>query len=77
MNGLFRVYLLKIEFLFFSFPKVKGCVMDSKGNMKWVVAGEWDNKIEIAPVISSNGTSDNPVIKTGPYTLAWLRKMPA
>ena len=50
--------------------------MDGKNNMKWVVAGEWDNKIEIAPVISSNGTSDNPVIKTGPYTLAWLRKMP-
>lgn len=50
--------------------------MDSKGNMRWVVAGEWDNKIEIAPVISSNGSPDNPVIKTGPYTLAWLRKMP-
>lgn len=50
--------------------------MDSKGNMKWVVAGEWDSKIEIAPVISSSGSSDNPVIKTGPYTLAWLRKMP-
>lgn len=50
--------------------------MDSAGNMKWVVNGEWDNQIEIAPVISSSGGADNPVIKTGPYTVAWKRKMP-
>ena len=48
--------------------------MDKKGNMKWVVNGEWDNKIEIAPVISASNNC--AVVKTGPYILAWERKMP-
>ncbi|KAJ9599602.1 hypothetical protein L9F63_009919, partial [Diploptera punctata] len=56
---------------------VKGCVMDSDGNVKWVVNGTWDNKIDIAPVISTERASpDNPVFKTGPYTCAWKRKYP-
>ncbi|PSN47433.1 Oxysterol-binding protein 1 [Blattella germanica] len=57
--------------------KVKGCVMDRDGNVKWVVNGTWDNKIDIAAVISTERASpDNPVFKTGPYTCAWKRKLP-
>ncbi|XP_065337834.1 oxysterol-binding protein 1 isoform X3 [Cloeon dipterum] len=54
--------------------KVKGCVMDKNGSVKWVVQGTWDNKIEIAEVISSQGNSENPVFKTGPYKVAWKRR---
>ncbi|GLH12867.1 Oxysterol-binding protein 1 [Gryllus bimaculatus] len=56
--------------------KVKGCVMDQDGNVKWVVNGTWDNRIEIAPVISTSGSPENPVFKTGPYTLVWKRRFP-
>ncbi|KDR07319.1 oxysterol-binding protein 1 isoform X2 [Zootermopsis nevadensis] len=57
--------------------KVKGCVMDSDGNVRWVVSGMWDNKIDIAPVISTErASSDNPVFKTGAYTTVWKRKSP-
>ncbi|KAK6640657.1 hypothetical protein RUM44_012354 [Polyplax serrata] len=75
-----KCHLKYIPYSYFSKDsqrKVKGCVMDSKGDMKWVVNGEWDNKIEIAPVISSSGSPDNPVIKTGPYVVAWERKLPS
>ncbi|XP_076177455.1 oxysterol binding protein isoform X4 [Ptiloglossa arizonensis] len=57
--------------------KVKGIVMNSNNEVKWVVQGTWDTKIEIAPVISTSGTLDNQVYKTGPYILAWKRRMPA
>ncbi|XP_046980953.1 oxysterol-binding protein 1 isoform X1 [Schistocerca americana] len=56
--------------------KVKGCVMDQDGNVKWIVSGTWDNKIEIAPVTGSQGSLENPVFKTGPYQLVWKRRMP-
>ncbi|XP_067015224.1 oxysterol-binding protein 1 isoform X2 [Anabrus simplex] len=56
--------------------KVKGCVMDADGNVKWVVSGTWDNRIEIAPVISSQGSPENPIFTTGPYTLVWKRRFP-
>ncbi|XP_033210277.1 oxysterol-binding protein 1 isoform X2 [Belonocnema kinseyi] len=57
--------------------KVKGVVMNSNTKeVKWVVQGTWDTKIEIAPVISTSGTPDNPVYKTGPYVLAWKRRLP-
>lgn len=51
--------------------KVNGCVMDKEGCVRWVVNGTWDTKIEIAPVIGTEGTKDNPVYKTGHYTTAW------
>lgn len=56
--------------------KVKGCVMDKDGKVSWIINGNWDSKIEIAPVISIEGTADNPVYKTGPYTIAWERQPP-
>ncbi|KAG7206042.1 hypothetical protein KM043_003443 [Ampulex compressa] len=51
-------------------------VMNSNKEVKWVVQGTWDSKIEIAPVISTSGTPDNPVYKTGAYIPAWKRRMP-
>lgn len=50
--------------------------MNSAKDVKWVVQGTWDSKIEIAPVLSTSGTPDNPVYKTGPYSSAWKRRMP-
>lgn len=56
---------------------VKGVVMNSNNEVKWVVQGTWDSKIEIAPVISTSGAPDNQVYKTGPHILAWKRRMPS
>jgi hypothetical protein len=72
-DALFDILFLIYAFVF----QVKGCVMDSDGNVRWVVSGTWDNKIDIAPVISTErGSPDNPVFKTGPYKTAWKRKSP-
>ncbi|KAM0736847.1 Oxysterol-binding protein 1 [Formica fusca] len=74
-----KCHLKYIPYSYFSRDsqrKVKGIVMNSNKEVKWVVQGTWDSKIEIAPVISSSGTPDNPVYKTGPYILAWKRRMP-
>ncbi|XP_034237415.1 oxysterol-binding protein 1 isoform X2 [Thrips palmi] len=56
--------------------KVKGCVMDKDEQVKWVVTGTWDEKVEIAPVTSVEGDRSNPVYRTGPYITAWLRRHP-
>ncbi|KAK5638430.1 hypothetical protein RI129_012725 [Pyrocoelia pectoralis] len=57
--------------------RVKGAVMDSLKNVKWIINGTWDDKVEIAPVIGSSNSLENPVYQTGPATLAWKRRMPA
>jgi hypothetical protein len=73
VNALSDVSSLIYAFVF----QVKGCVMDRDGNVRWVVSGTWDNKIDIAPVISTERANpDNPVYKTGPYKTAWKRKSP-
>lgn len=56
--------------------KVKGCVMDKDEQVKWVVTGTWDEKVEIAPVTSVEGDRSNPVYRTGAYITAWLRRHP-
>jgi hypothetical protein len=57
--------------------QVKGSVMDSDGNVRWVVSGTWGNKIDIAPIISTERDSTNkPDLKTGVYTTVWIRKNP-
>ncbi|XP_044002352.1 oxysterol-binding protein 1 isoform X2 [Aphidius gifuensis] len=74
-----RCHLKYIPYSYFardSQRKVKGVVMNANKEVKWVVQGTWDNKIEIAPVISTSGSADNPVYKTGPYVLAWIRRPP-
>ncbi|XP_058806394.1 oxysterol-binding protein 1 isoform X3 [Phymastichus coffea] len=74
-----KCHLKYIPYSYFSRDsqrKVKGVVMNSNKEVKWVVQGNWDAKIEVAPVISTSGTPDNPVYKTGPYTLVWKRRMP-
>lgn len=56
--------------------KVKGVIMNQEGQVKWVLSGTWDNKIEIAHVISTSGSADSPVYKTGNYKTVWVRRMP-
>lgn len=51
--------------------------MDKDENVKWIVTGTWDEKVEIAPVTSVEGDSNNPVYRTGPYIVAWQRRHPA
>uniref|UniRef100_A0A1Q3F391 Oxysterol-binding protein n=2 Tax=Culex TaxID=53527 RepID=A0A1Q3F391_CULTA len=57
--------------------RVKGVVMDNASQVKWVINGTWDSKIEIAPVTSTSGSAENPVFKTGNYKTAWNRRLPA
>ncbi|XP_053671044.1 oxysterol-binding protein 1 [Anopheles nili] len=56
--------------------RVKGVVMDNSNQVKWVINGTWDSKIEIAPVTSTSGSTENPVYKTGNYKTAWTRRLP-
>ncbi|XP_058829798.1 oxysterol-binding protein 1 isoform X2 [Topomyia yanbarensis] len=56
--------------------RVKGVVMDNASQVKWVINGTWDSKIEIAPVTSTSGSAENPVFKTGNYKTAWSRRLP-
>ncbi|KAH8365054.1 hypothetical protein KR200_009801 [Drosophila serrata] len=53
---------------------VKGVVMNPNNEVKWVVRGTWDAKIEIAPVLKTTGTSSNPTYTTGDFKLAWRRR---
>lgn len=57
--------------------RVKGAVVSAAGEVKWVLNGTWDNRMEIAHVLSTNGSKDNPVYKTGNYKLVWQRNKPA
>lgn len=56
--------------------RVKGAVVNTAGEVKWVLNGTWDNRMEIAHVLSTNGSKDNPVYKTGNYKSVWLRRQP-
>lgn len=76
----YKCHLKFIPYSYFSKDsqrKVKGVVMDPDGQVKWVVNGNWDSKMEIAPVLSSTGTGENSVYKTGTFKTIWLRRMPA
>ncbi|XP_055847103.1 oxysterol-binding protein 1 isoform X2 [Episyrphus balteatus] len=56
--------------------KVKGIIMNEENEVKWVLRGIWDNKIEIASVISTSGSAESPVYKTGSYRTIWTRRPP-
>lgn len=56
--------------------RVKGVIMNAANQVKWVLNGTWDNKIEIAPVISTSGSPESPVYKTGTYKNVWTRRLP-
>lgn len=51
--------------------KVTGCVLDKSGSTQWLIQGYWDSFIEIAPVISKEGTTKNPTLITGPFQKIW------
>lgn len=74
-----KCHLKYIPYSYFSKDsqrKVKGVVMNRDGIAKWVINGNWDNKVEIAPVTSVSGSEDSPVYKTGNYKSIWTRRMP-
>ncbi|XP_063695797.1 oxysterol-binding protein 1 isoform X2 [Culicoides brevitarsis] len=56
--------------------RVKGVVMDRSNQVKWVLNGTWDTKMELAPVTSTSGSIENPVYKTGNYKTIWTRRLP-
>lgn len=76
----YKCHLKYIPYSYFSKDsqrKVKGVVQNPDGEAKWVVSGNWDSKMECAPVLSSTGTGENSVHKTGNYKTIWVRRMPA
>jgi hypothetical protein len=56
--------------------RVKGIVMNPSQQVKWVLNGTWDSKMELAPVTSTSGSAENPVYHTGNYKTIWTRRMP-
>lgn len=56
--------------------RIKGVVMDPVKQVKWVLNGTWDNKMEVAAVTSTSGSPENPVYKTGNYKTIWQRRLP-
>lgn len=74
-----KCHLTYIPYSYFSRDpqrRVKGLIMNEKNETKWVLNGIWDNKIEIAPVISTSGSENSPVYKTGSYNIIWARRLP-
>ncbi|XP_068158031.1 oxysterol-binding protein 1 [Drosophila tropicalis] len=53
---------------------VKGVVMNGNNEVKWVVRGTWDSKIEIAPVLQTSGSPESRTYTTGEYKVAWRRR---
>lgn len=51
--------------------QVKGVVIDAEGEVKWIINGTWDNKVEIAPLNKVDGSW-----QPGPFTLVWQRVLP-
>ncbi|ALC46440.1 Osbp, partial [Drosophila busckii] len=53
---------------------VKGIVMNRNNEVKWVVRGTWDDKIEIAPVLQTTGPKESPTYTTGEFKIGWQRR---
>jgi hypothetical protein len=51
--------------------------MDKEKQVKWVLNGTWDNKMELASVTSTSGSAENPVYRTSNYKTIWQRQMPS
>lgn len=74
-----RCHLTYVPYSYFSREtqrRVKGLIMNEKNEVKWVLNGVWDKEIEIAPVISTSGSENSPVYKTGAYNVIWTRRLP-
>lgn len=54
---------------------VKGTILDSKGDIKWVIKGTWDEQVEAAKVIRvSTDSRGKQIIDTGPPEVLWKRR---
>lgn len=74
-----KCHLKYIPYSYFSRDsqrRVKGYVMNSDHEVKYILQGTWDAQIEFGPVISTSGTPDNPVYNAGPFMVAWERNIP-
>lgn len=77
-----RGYKCHLKYLPYSYftrdtqRRIKGVVMDPQKQVKWVLNGTWDNKMELAPVTGVSGSTENPVYKTGNYKTIWQRRLP-
>lgn len=78
----FKCILKYIPYSYFSREvqrRVKGFVMNREGEVKWIIEGTWDNKIQIARVLSTepSSTHENPQYSTEPFQVIWQRVKPA
>ena len=65
-----------MQFGLYLFIKVTGVVVDKDNSPKWVLQGTWDNKIEAAKVIDSQGTSKGkPILETSTPRIIWKRNL--
>lgn len=77
-----REYKCHLKYLPYSYftrdsqRRIKGVVMNPQKQVKWVLNGTWDNKMELAQVTGVSGSDENPVYKTGNYKTIWQRRMP-
>lgn len=75
----YKCHLKYIPYSYFSKDsqrKVKGVITDRDGQAKYVINGNWDNKVEYAAVTGAEGSLDSPVYKTGNYKTIWTRRLP-
>lgn len=58
--------------------QVTGVVFNKDNEIKWVLNGSWDAKMEISKVVSSTQKTkgSKPVIETGTPKLIWKRTIP-
>lgn len=53
---------------------MKGIVVNSEGEVKWMINGTWDNKVEIAPLTKIDKETGS--WQTGASTPVWQRVLP-
>ena len=57
--------------------QVTGVIQDSAGNVRYVLSGTWDDKIEGAPVLNTIESSKGKVMyETGETKVLWQRRYP-
>ena len=57
--------------------QVTGVIKDASGNVKYVLSGTWDCKLEGARVLKTSETSKGKVVyETGDAVVLWQRRYP-
>lgn len=75
-----KCHLKFIPYSYFSreIPRrVTGHVQDERGNVKWVLSGTWDNKMEACTVLGiKEDSKGKQLLEKGPSKVLWKRKYP-